>query len=678
MSIISRSLLLSLFVLCACPALPVSAETITKKLATALDLPSTVTLVKQTMRTYKVTKEVEDGTVFIEMDEDDYTETTTSKWTVQSGSAGNKGGVMTSPKQGVSCVVSGFTMDKTTEADARCARLHFKVFGPGVFRFWYKTSCDDSDGIRVYVDGEESMDFMLTGGYGEDIDWEQAEIAVDGGLAETGPYAGSYEHEVIIEFFKDEPQYQYDSYADKDVYSYDPQGRKEPDKREYDDDENKKLDKEEQANYDQALADYKAALLWFRNCIWLDGVSWQPTPVELAFMQDSETAHLDGLSLEFSTNVLDYGYHIRYTLDGTEPKTTSPVFVLTAEETEAIELTTTTTVRAAVFTGTLTAPKALSPAVTVEGTFRIQSSAPTLALAEAQPSLESLSLTVTAAHAEATIYYTLDGRTPTAGSPTLVSGGTLTVTDTTPVKAICVRRGTETSEVAQFVATRCATPVVYANDDNSPRAVYVLPDGGAGIKVLALLSAEAEGETISYSLNGGSWQPWSGALTLAPENEDSPASLSVRSCRAGSLPSEPIEMGVYREKSFVLGGTSGAMPLAQGWNLISVPCHLSDKSAKDLLECEMFEMTSDGSYARPTELREHGAYWLYVGADEAPRLTLTGASVTSAPEPGKGWTMQGLPSGASLSGEEVWQFRKGRWERAAETAVQGCGYVIHR
>lgn len=667
MSIISRSLLVSLFVLCACPALPVSAETITK-LATALDLPSTVTLVKQTMRTFTVTKEVEDGTVFIEMDEDDYTETTTSKWAVQSGSAGNKGGVMTSPKQGASCVVSGFTMDKTTEADARCARLHFKVFGPGVFRFWYKTSCDDSDGIRVYVDGEESMDFMLTGGYGEDIDWEQAEIAVDGGLAETGPYAGSYEHEVIIEFFKDEPQYQYDSYADKDVYSYDPQDLTEPDKRDYDGDT---------AWYNEDLAEYKAALLWFRNCIWLDGVSWQPTPVELAFMQDSETAHLDGLSLEFSTNVLDYGYHIRYTLDGTEPKTTSPVFMLTDDETEAIELTTTTTVRAAVFTGTLTAPKALSPAVTVEGTFRIQSSAPTLALAEAQPSLESLSLTVTAAHAEAAIHYTLDGRTPTDGSPTLVSGGTLTVTDTTPVKAICVRPGTETSEVAQFVATRCARPVVYANG-GSPRAVYVLPDGGAGIQVLALPSAE--GETISYSLNGGSWQAWAGTLTLAPENGDSRARLSVRSWRAGSLPSEPIEMGVYREESFALGGTSGAMPLAQGWNLISVPCHLSDESAKDLLECEMFEMTSDGSYARPTELREHGAYWLYVGADKAPglTLTLTGASVTSAPEPGKGWTMQGLSSGASLSGKEVWQFRKGRWERAAETAVQGCGYVIHR
>ena len=132
-----------------------------------------------------------------------------------------------------------------------------------------------------------------------------------------------------------------------------------------------------------------------------------------------------------------------------------------------------------------------------------------------------------------------------------------------------------------------------------------------------------------------------------------------------------IYMGVYREKSFVL-------PLAQGWNLISVPCHLSDESANALLKREMFEMTSDGSYVRPTELREHGAYWLYVGADEDLTLTLTGASVTSAPEPGKGWTMQGLPSGASLSGEEVWQFRKGRWERAAETAVQGCGYVIHR
>ncbi len=647
MSIISRSLLVSLFVLCACPALPVSADDITK-LAKALDLPSTVTLEKQTMWTFN-----------FETDEDDDTETTTSKWTVQSGSAGNKGGVMTSPKQGASCVVSGFAMNKTNAADACSARLHFKVFGPGVFRFWYKTSCDDSDGIRVYVDGEESMDFMQTGGYGEDIDWEQAEIAVDGGLAETGPYADSYEHEVIIEFFKDEPQYQYDSYADKDVYSYDPQDLTEPDKRDYDGDT---------AWYNEDLADYKAALLWFRNCIWLDGVSWQPTPVELAFMQDSETAHLDGLSLEFSTNVLDYGYHIRYTLDGTEPKTTSPVFMLTDDETEAIELTTTTTVRAAVFTGTLTAPKALSPAVTVEGTFRIQSSAPTLALAEAQPSLESLSLTVTAAHTKARIHYTLDGRTPTAGSPTLVSGGTLTVTDTTPVKAICVRPDTETSEVAQFVATRCATPVVYAND-NSPRAVYVLPDGGAGIQVQA---SPAEGETISYSLNGGSWQACAGplTLTLAPENEDSPASLSVRSCRAGSLPSEPIEMGVYREKSFVL-------PLAQGWNLISVPCHLSDDSANALLE-QMFEMTSDGSYARPTELREHGAYWLYVGADEAPRLTLTGASVTSAPEPGKGWTMQGLPSGASLSGEEVWQFRKGRWERAAETAVQGCGYVIHR
>lgn len=665
MSIFSRSLLLSLFVLCAYLPQSLWGSATEAKLTTALDLPSTVTLVKQTMRTFEVTKEVEDGTVFIDMDEDVYKETTTSMWTVQSESKGNAGGVMTSPKQGTSCVISAFAINKTSEADARCARLHFKVFGPGVFRFWYKTACDNDDGLRVYVDGEEATDFMQTGGYGEDVDWEQAEIAVAGGLAEMGPYVGTYEHEVIIEFFKDEPQYRYDSYTDKDVYSYDPQDLTEPDKRDYDGDT---------AWYNEDLAEYKAELLWFMNCVWLDGVSWEPTPVALDFMQDSEEAHLDGLALEFSTNVLDYGYHIRYTLDGTEPKTTSPAYVFTDEETEAIELTTTTTVRAAVFTGTLTAPKALSPAVTVEGTFRIQSSAPTLTLAETQPSLESLSLTVTAAHTEATIHYTLDGREPTANSPSVVSGGTLTVTDTMPVKAICVRPGTEPSEVSQFVATRCATPVVYANG-SSPRAVYVLPDGGSGVQVMALPSSE--GETVSYSLNGGNWQNWSGTLTLALENGNSSASLSVRSCRAGSLPSDAVLLGAYREESFALGGTSGAMPLAQGWNLISVPCHLSDDSAKALLAREMFEMTSDGSYVRPTELREHGAYWLYVGADEAPRLTLKGASVTSVPEPGKGWTMQGLSSGASLSGEDVWQFRKGRWERA-ETVVPGSGYVIHR
>src|SRR6185436_16516387 len=59
----------------------------------------------------------------------------------------------------------------------------------------------------------------------------------------------------------------------------------------------------------------------------------------------------------------------------------------------------------------------------------------------------TLSVAVTCATAGATIYYTLDGTTPTTSSPTIASGGTVAINQTQTLKAFAAKAGSPSSNV---------------------------------------------------------------------------------------------------------------------------------------------------------------------------------------------------------------------------------------
>lgn len=658
-----RTFFLLLFLFIFSPLTELVAATL-PELAKALDLPATVTLVKQTTRIFKVTKEVNDGSVFIDMDEENFTENSTGNWKTLKQEKASDEDILTRPHKGKDFVRSDFTAGRNKSSDGRCTRLHFQVSGPGMFTFWYKTSCDDGDGLRIYVDGEEVG--TTQGGYGwwdwdegwQDTDWELAEIEIAGGLAQDGAYGGTYQHEIIIEFYKDAPQYVSDFYTDKDVYSYDPQDLPKPDSRDYDGDKEW---------YNADMDKYKASEKWFRNCIYLDEVNWQPQPLELAFLQDVNTLFTDVATIDLSTNAMDFGFRIRYTTDGSAPTASSPEYVMTDDQQmPVIEMTRSGTVKVAVFDEK---NRPLNPPVTLEGSFRVQASKPLLALAEQQPQAGELRVTVglEEGNAGASIHYTIDGRTPTAYSPKVAAGSTLTLREACTVKAISIREGVEPSPVAEFTVSRCEQPTVFV-DGQAPQPLYILPESASGVIVAAYKATAATQGTLMYSLNGVAYQPWTGSVTLNSQ-EAARQTLSVRLEQTGFLPSESVTVSVYRQETFALGEVS------PGWNLLCLPYHLTQASHDALLsQYRFYESQPRGGYVQATELREHGVYWLY--AEAADSLTdLQGARVTERPTVPKGWSLQG--GADTLPGvDSAWHFVEGRWQKA-ETLTVGRGYFVH-
>ncbi len=100
---------------------------------------------------------------------------------------------------------------------------------------------------------------------------------------------------------------------------------------------------------------------------------------------------------------------------------------------------------------------------------------------------ETFDVTI-AAEDGATIYYTLDGSTPTVESTEY--NGAITLTDTTTVKAFAVKDGYEDSDVATAKYTRvAATPEINFKDATFEESVVVTITAG-------------EGTTAYYTLNG--------------------------------------------------------------------------------------------------------------------------------------------------------------------------------
>ncbi|HOG51045.1 MAG TPA: chitobiase/beta-hexosaminidase C-terminal domain-containing protein, partial [Lentisphaeria bacterium] len=319
------------------PCRPAAAATIAQVTA-ALDNPVGVTITKMEYWKYKLVKENDDGQIyywFVKDNNGDYIYTVSDgakKWAVLSKTADT-----TTPAWGGSCIYS------TGVDDGEAARIYLKVRGPGKLSYLLKTSCDDSDSFNAYVDNINMDDeWQSESGYGEDYTWEEMELEIDGGLAESGAFAGTPFHEIVFEFFKSEP-----FYDGKTEIKDGPQKADNP--------------------------DYSEEIKYFKDRIWLDRVVWTPEPVDIALdpnpnpINEEEPpaeAALRGVFINTLTvNIIsnaeeDFGYHIRYTTDGTTPTANSPIY--NAET--GVLLTGTCTLKAKVFDALATGkPSAVVP-----------------------------------------------------------------------------------------------------------------------------------------------------------------------------------------------------------------------------------------------------------------------------------------------------------------------------
>ena len=196
----------------------------------------------------------------------------------------------------------------------------------------------------------------------------------------------------------------------------------------------------------------------------------------------------NGGELKYGNNTVSIacatdGATIYYTIDGTEPTTSSTKY------TGAFTLSSNATVKAiAVKTGWNN-----SDVASASFTYTVETVAtPTITPNGGELKYGNNTVTIACATADATIYYTTNGATPTTSSTKYT--GAFTLTSNATVKAIAVKTGWNNSSVASasftYTVETVATPII-------------APNGGeieAGTTIS--ISCATSGATIYYSTNG--------------------------------------------------------------------------------------------------------------------------------------------------------------------------------
>ncbi len=194
------------------------------------------------------------------------------------------------------------------------------------------------------------------------------------------------------------------------------------------------------------------------------------------------------------------GATIHYTIDGSTPTTSSPVYG------GALTFTQTTTLKAMAAASGMTDSGVASATYTIQQ----QQQVATPAFSPGGGTYTgSVTVTISDATSGATIHYTIDGSTPTTSSP--VYGGALTFTQTTTLKAMAAASGMTDSGVASATYTiqqqqQVATPAFS-------------PGGGTYTgSVTVTISDATSGAAIHYTTDGStpttSSPVYGGALTF--------------------------------------------------------------------------------------------------------------------------------------------------------------------
>lgn len=605
---------------------------------------------------------------------------TDSYWTVQSKTTND-----TAPYYGKSCIRS--TLGSRTpkvETDGTCARMYLKFFGPGVFSFAYKTATD-SDTLNVYVDGEDSLEATGLSGYGVDQEWETVEVNIPGGKAPDG----TYYHEIIVEFLKSGPSYWEGKY-DK------VEGPEKPDKADFD--MNDPFDRE---TYEDELATYNS----FYNCIWLDQFQWTQEEVTLSFSSGidfSQTTILDKYDISFLTNVLEFGYLLRYTTDGSKPTASSPQYFTTDENGDIVENTInvdkTMTVRAKVFKD---ATNAYTPELAIAATITVKASNPEFTAVK-QPdgsvkiTMQTLYLTPKIVLDingnpclgdesgelvdKNQIYYTLNGSDPTTKGILYDPELGLTITDSCVIKAVARRDGVEDSDVVEYTILKTPAPTVTVVNDYGQTEPYNVYSNTRGM----IVKATARQGVLQVSEDGGAtYRDFNGTFYLKAATGQTTATALVRAVEEDRLPSDAITITVRAatETWSIDPDSASAQNIAilPGWNLVSFPLYLQLADINDILYNNLV-FTFDAktkTYVKATTIDPTAAYWIF--ASEAPILPVLNGSPANASIPAANdWTFFAPTEATSVPANIIaWEYYSGKF-RQTSSFVPGRGYIIHK
>ena len=638
----------------------------------ALDIgtSSVITVVEQRYIKYKTDENgfIEENTYGVPVTTTDSTAESQSKWVVQSSK--DKG---TSPYSGKSCIRSSISAELSPSYDALKVQLVCKVSGPGVFTFACKTSTTDaSDGLVVYVDGEEVLP-LVSGYYLEDfdfdtyittytaLDWETQDIQIPGGKATGGRYEGTFDHEIIFEFYKDEPWYTYND-NDKLVYSS-TDGPVKPDVKEY--------DGSSDPYYQEDLAAYKAQKAIFFNCIWLDDFRFEPLAPALGFFDDISETFTDEASFLLDTNAEEFGYYVKYTTNGSTPVASSKDYLVYDDivNEEAIEVTECTTVKAKLFSNSKTP---YSPAMMISAEVKIKASTPVIAIDNEKSTPSAIVVSMTTGYDGNIIHYTTDGSTPTSASPVYDPAKGLSVSKACTIKAIAMRNNVFDSDVGTLTISQANVPTITVKNQKGQSPTDFVYDANDKITVTM---TPPDGFSVICKINDGAEQNYENAFTLNDPVSSSTCIVTARAYRPGMLASAPVEVTIY------WANQSWYCNPGIGWRFVAFPFKLTQTMIDNIFwiwgDLYLYD-TTQKLYSKATTIEPGRTYWVHL--KENLPMTLKGASVTQGNVvfPTRKWTAYGaMQDGPVPQGIAAWQFNGIRFE-PAETFQKGRGYFIYK
>ena len=622
----------------------------------ALDNPSGVEFLQFEYAEASKTKHKEDGETWYEYNYDangniiynvKSSGAKSAKWKLQTKLDKN-----TLVQKGTSCLVSN-------DVENDCSsRIYLRVYGPGKFSLRVKTSTGFGDTLAIWVDGEEEQyidgwDYDYVPGMD---DWQVFEVVIPPGKATKGSQAGTYYHEIILNFTKDDD---------------DDDGRPvKPNKSDYYGDTEW---------YKEDLAEYNEKLPFFNDCVWIDAemipskwvddeisqwtTVWLPDEITLAINTGEDTNFTGSLKVPIFSNAYGIGCLVRYTLDGKVPTGSSPAL---SEDGDTVTITKSCKMIAKVFNGTMP----YSPTVTASSEFTCIAATPVISLDEGLSTADKLFYGMTCETAGAAIYYRINGGAEKAySSPVSVS----TVATITAVARVADGTAEESAE-ASVTAPQMAVPTVKAwrglneytsgefLDTTESVTIYcTAPDGGKAV----------------YRLDGSSqWQDFPRrGLTISTN-----AVCTMRTENDGEekiLASQIVELTVRKaDASLKIGGNGADVVLRDGWNLISLPMTLTAKSSADMTQKLGVLYKLDGkTYVQAATIESQVGYWIYVpNANRLSTLTVMGVR-SDAATAAKGWSLAGSTTAANA--DAVWEWT-GKGFRSVAKTTEGHGYLIYK
>ncbi|MDD2247898.1 MAG: chitobiase/beta-hexosaminidase C-terminal domain-containing protein [Proteiniphilum sp.] len=219
-------------------------------------------------------------------------------------------------------------------------------------------------------------------------------------------------------------------------------------------------------------------------------------------------------SVSVSITCSTSGATIRYTTNGSNPTSSSPIY------SSPISITSTTTLKAKAFKSGWNESAIANSSYSIE-------MPQTVATPTFNPSggtyNSTQSVTMSCSTPGATIRYTINGSTPTSSSPQYPNP--VTISATTTLKARAFRSGWYDSEIASAVYTIDTTPTVATPTFNPPGGSYSSPQN-------VTISCSTSGATIRYTTNGSNPTSLSPTYT-SPISVTSSTTIKAKAFKSG-------------------------------------------------------------------------------------------------------------------------------------------------